>query len=59
MPGAKTVYLRNKDYVPRAEPPDYYAGARRATVDRVEWIVIPDPSTAVAALQKGEVDFIQ
>ena len=59
VPGAKTVYLRNKDYVPRAEPPDYYAGARKATVDRVEWIVIPDPSTAVAALQKGEVDFIQ
>jgi len=59
VPGAKTVYLRNKDYVPRAEAPDYYAGARRATVDRVEWIVIPDPSTAVAALQKGEIDFIQ
>ena len=59
VPGAKTVYLRNKDYVARAEPPDYYAGARKATVDRVEWIVIPDPSTAVAALQKGEVDFIQ
>ena len=59
VPGAKTVYLRNKDYVPRTDPPDYYAGARRATVDRVEWVVIPDPSTAVAALQKGEVDFIQ
>jgi len=59
VPGAKTVYLRNKDYVPRSDPPDYYAGARRATVDRVEWVVIPDPSTAVAALQKGEVDFIQ
>ena len=59
VPGAKTVYLRNKDYVSRTDPPDYYAGARRATVDRVEWVVIPDPSTAVAALQKGEVDFIQ
>ena len=59
VPGAKTVYLRNKDYVPRSDPPDCYAGARRATVDRVEWVVILDPSTAVAALQKGEVDFIQ
>jgi peptide/nickel transport system substrate-binding protein len=59
VPGVKTVYLRNKDYVPRSEPPDYYAGGRHAKVERVEWIVIPDPSTAVAALQKGEVDFLQ
>jgi peptide/nickel transport system substrate-binding protein len=59
VPGAKTVYLRNKDYVPRAEPSDYYAGARKATVERVEWVVIPDQSTAVAALEKGEVDYIE
>lgn len=59
VPGAKTVYLKNKDYVPRAEPADYYAGGKRVHVDRVEWIVIPDQSTQVAALQKGEVDFVQ
>src|SRR5262249_9595 len=59
VPGAKTVYLRNKDYVPRAEPPDYYAGSRKASVERVEWVVIPDQSTAVAALQKGEVDYLE
>lgn len=59
VPGAKTVYLRNKDYVPRPEPRDYYAGGRKVSLDRVEWIVIPDQSTAVAALQKGEVDYIE
>jgi len=26
-------------------------------VDRVEWVVIPDPATAAAALQNGEVDW--
>jgi hypothetical protein len=28
-------------------------------VDRVEFVVIPDQSTAVAALEKGEVDYVQ
>ena len=26
-------------------------------VDRIEWIVMPDPATAAAALQNGEVDW--
>ena len=26
-------------------------------VDRMEWIMIPDPATAAAALQSGEVDW--
>jgi peptide/nickel transport system substrate-binding protein len=51
VPGAKTVYLRNKDYVPRS-PPDYYAGARRAP--STAWVGgHPDPSTAVAALRRA------
>ena len=29
----------------------------RALVDRVEWVVMPDPATASAALQNGEVDW--
>jgi peptide/nickel transport system substrate-binding protein len=53
VPGSKTVYLRNKDYVPRSDPPDYYA-RRRATVDRVEWIV---DVNAGRRPSKGEVDF--
>ena len=59
VPGAKSVYLKFKDYVPRKEPASYYAGGKRAMVDRVEFLVIPDQSTAVAALEKGEVDFLE
>ena len=54
--GALTVFDRNADYVPRNEPPDGLAGGRRVKVDRVEWRVMPDPSTASAALQAGEID---
>ena len=54
--GALTVFDRNRDYVPRDEPPDGLAGGRRVKVDRVEWRVMPDPSTASAALQAGEID---
>ena len=54
--GALTVFDRNTDYVPRKEAPDGRAGARLVKVDRMEWKVIPDASTAAAALQAGEVD---
>ena len=54
--GARAVFDRNPDYRPRAEPADGLAGGRVVKVDRVEWDVIPDPATAAAALQKGEVD---
>ncbi len=57
--GALTVFDRNPDYVPRDEPADGLAGGRRVKVDRVEWRVIPDASTAAAALQAGEVDLIE
>jgi len=58
VPGVKSVYVKFKDYVPRKEPASYYAGGKRANVERVEFLVIPDQSTAVAALEKGEVDFL-
>jgi peptide/nickel transport system substrate-binding protein len=54
--GALSVFDRNTDYVPRDEPADGLAGGRQVKVDRVEWKVIPDASTAAAALQAGEVD---
>ena len=54
--GALAVFDRNPDYVPRSEPPDGLSGARLVKVDRMEWKVIPDPATAAAALQAGEVD---
>ena len=55
-PGEKVVYVKNPDYKPRAEPPSRLAGGKVAKVDRVEWIAIPDPQTAVNALLAGEID---
>jgi peptide/nickel transport system substrate-binding protein len=57
-PGAKVVYEKNPDYVPRAEPPDGLAGGKVVKLDRVEWIVLPDSFTKSGALERGEVDMI-
>jgi peptide/nickel transport system substrate-binding protein len=54
--GARIVYDRNAEYVPRAEPADGLAGGRVVKLDRVEWIIMPDAATAAAALQTGEID---
>jgi peptide/nickel transport system substrate-binding protein len=59
QPGHKVVYIKNPDYVPRAEPPDNLAGGKVAKVDRVEWLYIPEPGTAVQALETGEVDYLE
>jgi peptide/nickel transport system substrate-binding protein len=56
-PGAKAVFEKFADYTPRSEPVSWLAGGKRMMVDRIEWIVIPDPGTASAALQNGEVDW--
>ncbi len=59
VPGSKVVFARNPAYVARSEPADAYAGGRVAKVDRVEWDIIPDTTTAVQALRKGEVDIVE
>ncbi|WP_089722070.1 ABC transporter substrate-binding protein [Candidatus Entotheonella palauensis] len=59
VPGSKVVYERNADYVPRDEPPSFASGGKQVHVDRVEWIYIPDPATAQAALMAGEVDYYE
>ena len=59
VPGAKVVYVRNPDYVPRPEPSSFAAGAKVAKVDRVEWHYIPDSATAMNALMAGEVDYFE
>ena len=57
--GAHAGYSRFDGYVPRQEPPSFYAGGKVAHFERVEWIVQPDSATAAAALQQGEVDWIE
>ncbi|HYD05152.1 MAG TPA: ABC transporter substrate-binding protein, partial [Reyranella sp.] len=58
-PGEKVVYVKNPKYKPRSEPPSLLAGGKVVKVDRVEWLAIPDPSTAVNALLTGEIDIIE
>jgi peptide/nickel transport system substrate-binding protein len=57
-PGARVVYEKNPDYVPRAEAADGLAGGKIVKLDRVEWVVLPDPFTKSTALQQGEIDMI-
>ncbi|WP_137124327.1 ABC transporter substrate-binding protein [Roseomonas sp. HF4] len=58
VPGSSLAYVRNPDYVPvSAGTPSMTAGPKVAHFDRVEWKIIPDASTAAAALQSGEIDW--
>ncbi len=57
VPGAKAVFEKFADYVPRNEPSNWLSGGKKMLVDRIEWIIMPDPATAAAALQAGEVDW--
>ena len=55
--GSRVVYEKFDKYIPRQGPPDGTAGGKVAYFQRVVWNVIPDPSTAGAALQNGEADW--
>ncbi|MDO9713437.1 ABC transporter substrate-binding protein [Paracraurococcus lichenis] len=60
VPGARVVYERHAAYRPRAEGrPSFTAGPRIAHLDRVVFNIMPDPAAAAAALQAGEVDWIE
>jgi peptide/nickel transport system substrate-binding protein len=58
-PGARAVFEKFADYLPRQETPSWLAGGKRIMSDRIEWFVIADQSTAAAALQSGEVDWLE
>ncbi len=57
-PGAHIIWERFEGYVPRSEPPSGFAGGKVAKVRRVEWMIMPDPEVAYAALRTGEVDML-
>ncbi len=59
IPGVKVVYVKNEAYIPREEPASFAAGGKVVNVDRVEWLYIPDPATAMNALIAGEIDFFE
>jgi peptide/nickel transport system substrate-binding protein len=58
-PGSFVAYARNEAYVPRDEPAEGASGGKRVHFDRLEWHIIPDGATAGAALQRGEVDWVE
>jgi peptide/nickel transport system substrate-binding protein len=57
--GAKAAWAKFDKYNPRQEKPEFFSGGKHVFVDRVEWQVMPDPATAAAALQRGEVDWVE
>ena len=54
--GASSAWAKNEKYLPRQEPPSYWAGGKVVHFDRVEWKVM-DPASASSALQHGEIDW--
>ena len=57
VPGAKAVFEKFADYVPRQETASWLAGGKNMLVDRIEWVIMPDPATAVggAAERRGRL----
>src|SRR5258706_3190820 len=56
-PGAIAVFEKNKEYLPLNAAPNWLSGGKVINFDRIEWIIMPDPATASAALQNGEIDW--
>lgn len=56
--GEAVVLQRFADYKPLSEPGSGYAGARIAHADTIRFQIVPDPSTAEAALATGQVDLL-
>ena len=60
VPGSRNVYERFAGYIPRSDgKPGLTSGPKNVHVERVEWTTIPDAATAAAALQRGEVDWVE
>jgi peptide/nickel transport system substrate-binding protein len=57
VPGVRAAFEKFADYVPRQEDVSWMAGGKHIAAGRIEWIVMPDASTAAAALQTGEIDW--
>ena len=55
--GNLVVYEKFEGYVPRPEPANWAVGGKVAHFPRIEWHIVPDASTANAALLSGEIDW--
>jgi len=56
--GDRVVYEKFDGYMPRDGAAEWTSGGKIANFDRLEWRIIPDAATAVAAIQAGEVDWL-
>ena len=57
--GVRAGYERFGAYVPRVQGrPSYTAGPKVTHFDRVEWQSLGDIATSVAALERGEIDWL-
>ena len=59
VPGERSVYLRNEDYVPRDEPTSLAAGAKIPFLERIEWVSYPNQDAAMQALIDNEVHYLE
>lgn len=58
--GARLAFERFDGYVPRKSgAPQLTSGPKIANFDRIEWTIMQDTATAAAALQRGEIDWLQ
>ena len=55
-PGARYVYDRNPNYIPRKEPAEATSGGKIVKLDRVIMEHMANEQTALGALQAGEID---
>jgi peptide/nickel transport system substrate-binding protein len=58
-PGDRVVFRRNTTYKPRPEPADGLAGGKVVYFDRVEYLSMPDVTTRMNALTKGDIDYLE
>lgn len=57
--GDRVPFTRNPRYRPRAEPADGLSGGKTVHIERAEFVSLPDSTTRVAALQTGEIDYLE
>ena len=57
--GDRVVFRRNPRYRPRSEPADGLSGGKVVHFERAEFVSLPDSTTRVAALQTGEIDYLE
>ena len=57
-PGNKLSIVRYDGFISRPEPENFLAGGKRAYLDRIEWVEIPNDETKYAGLETGQWDIV-